>query len=388
MSPEAGAHQALTRERLVEAALHLIQEDGLEGLSMRALAEYLEVRAASLYWHVRDRRELLELLADSILETVRPVRSGAGWRAATTDAAAALGDRLAGQKDARRILLEVPESLTRSTTYGELRGQLQTAGLGSAEASETALMIMAHVIASPLPADSASGVAAAVGSVASIAVDSGSRGVLLRAGSGMDAGAVVRTAHDRNGAAPAIVRGEKVVVRRLRGVGFGEIELNPSHPWTFQIQGGTWNTKLEVSGLEVRAIKLDSGATKVECFLPAPRGIVPIEISGGVVGVSLHRPPGVAVAAEISGGVVRLKLDADSFRATVSDTRWESRDGASAAPNRYQLRINSGAVQLSLDSGSSAEAVAVPSEPAAQRTGDQASALDILLDGVESRARG
>src|SRR4029077_7430561 len=68
LSPEE--QKGLTRERLVEAALELIDKQGLEGLSMRALAERLQVKAASLYWHVRDRDELLGLLADAILESV------------------------------------------------------------------------------------------------------------------------------------------------------------------------------------------------------------------------------------------------------------------------------------------------------------------------------
>lgn len=381
MSPEEERQQGLTRERLVGAALELIGEEGLEGLSMRALADRLEVKAASLYWHVRDRRELLELLAESILDTVPPPRRGSPWRPAVLDAAAALGKRVGAQKDANRILLEVPDSLAGSRTYAELKRQLESAGLQRAEASEVALMVMVHVIASPAPAKEPS---LEAGSVASIAIDSGSRGVLVRRGTDMQG--LVRTAHDRASAAPAIVRGEQVVVRRLRGVGYGEIELNPRHPWRFQIQGATWNTVLDVGGLDVRAIKLDSGAAKVECFLPRPRGVVPIEVSGGVVGLNLHRPRGVAVAADISTGAVRLKLDDYAVKATVTDSRWESEEGAAAALDRYQLRINSGAVQVTLDS--EAKAVeAVVAEAPVEATREPASALEILLDGVENRMR-
>src|SRR4029077_8496689 len=101
---------------------------------------------------------------------------------------------------------------------------------------------------------------------------------------------LIRTAHDRASAWPAIVHGERVVVRRLRGVGYGAMQLNPSHPWLFQIQGATWNTMLEVGGLDVRAIKLDSGAAKVECYLPPPRAAETIEVSGCAVGLRLHPP--------------------------------------------------------------------------------------------------
>jgi AcrR family transcriptional regulator len=379
LSRDDQRQQGLTRERLVGAALDLIGEEGLERLSMRALADRLEVKAASLYWHVRDRRELLELLAESILDTVRPARGGSGWRTAVLDAAAALRDRVAAQKDANRILLEVPESLAGSATYAEVKNQLQSAGLQPAEASEVALMVMVDVITSPAPTKEP---VAEAGSVASIAIDSGSRGVLVRPGTNMQG--LIRTAHDRVSAAPAIVQGERVVVRRLRGVGYGEIELNPRHPWRFQIQGATWNTVLEVGGLDVRAIKLDSGAAKVECFLPRPHGVVPIEVSGGVVGLALHRPPGVAVAADISGGAVRIKLDDYSVRATVTDSMWESEEGAGAASDRYQLRINSGAVQVTLDSEVKA-VEAVVAEAPVKAAEEPVSAIAILLDGVETR---
>jgi hypothetical protein len=196
---------------------------------------------------------------------------------------------------------------------------------------------------------------------------------------------LIRVPPDAASAAPAIVRGETVKVRRLRGVGLGEIELNPRHPWRFQIQGATWNTVVDAGALDVREIKLDSGATKVECFLPRPRGVVPIIVSGGVVGLTLHRPPGVAVTAHASGGTARIKLDTFSATALTSDLHWES-PGASASPDRYELRINGGAVQVTLDdkaTPSPAPSVGLE-RPAA---GDGATALDILLDGVEKRAR-
>src|SRR5712692_8845292 len=146
---------------------------------MRALADRLDVKAASLYWHVRDRRELLELLAESILETVRPARGRSGWRSAVLDAGAALAERVGAQRDASRILLEVPDSLSGSPTYAEVKRQLEAAGLRSAEASEAALMVMVHVIATPAAPKSPT---VEAGSVASIAIDSGSRGVLVRPG--------------------------------------------------------------------------------------------------------------------------------------------------------------------------------------------------------------
>ena len=384
MSPEEERQHGLTRERLVEAALAWIREEGLDGLSMRALADQLAVKAASLYWHVRDRRELVELLAEAILESVRPSRGGAGWREAVLETAGALGRRVASIKDADRILLEVPEAIQRSQVYAHLKRHLESAGLQPGEAADVAFAVIVQVITARKAPE---GPAFKTGAVASIAIDSGSRGVALRGGSD-DVQDLIRVAQSRSSAAPSVVRTDrKVVVRRLRGEGLGEIELNPRHPWRFQIQGATWNTVVDASGLDVREIKFDSGAAKAEIFLPLPRGVVPIEISSGVVGVTLHRPAGAAVIADVHTGAVRLKLDDYSSRAVITDMRWES-EGASGASDRYELRINSGVVQLTLDTGvSSRPSPTAPPAPEPTATTQPVSALEILLDGVEARQR-
>src|ERR1700674_2765300 len=114
--------ESLSRARLVAEALGLVQEEGLEALSMRALADRLHVKAASLYWHVRDRRELLELLAESILDGV-PVPRATGWRDAGLRTAATLQHTGAWQQDAARIILEVPEAIKRSGTFGRMKRQ-------------------------------------------------------------------------------------------------------------------------------------------------------------------------------------------------------------------------------------------------------------------------
>ena len=383
MSPEEERQHGLTRERLVEAALRLINEEGLDGLSMRALADRLEVKAASLYWHVRDRSELLELLAESILGTVVRPRPGAGWRQNAMATGSSLQRRISAQKDATRILLEVPDALERSDTYADLKGQMQTAGLQAGEAGEVALMVMIQVITSRAPAESP--VVEHGGDVASIAIDSGSRGVILRAGP-PDMEALIRVPPDQSGAAPAIVRGEQVVVRRLRGVGRGEIELNPRRPWKFKVQAPTWNTVLDVGGLDVREIYVDSGAANLECFLPVPRGVVPIHISSGVVNVSVHRPRGTAVVAHVHTGAVKLKLDDFSTKVAIFDVHWQS-EGALEVRDRFDLDVSSGVVDFKVDTYT--PKVERTDAPAAEPKpkGKAASALEILLDGVEARVK-
>ena len=377
-----GARVGLSRARLAAAALELVQSEGLEALSMRALAERLDVRAASLYWHVRDRQELVELLAQAIMDRVA-APGATGWRAAVAANATALRRALGAQRDAGRVLLEVPAAMSRSACYGRVVGALEDAGLPASEAGEVALMVMTHVAAErahpteqPLPS----------GAVASIAIDSGSRGVALRAGEDMDE--LIKVPRDPATSAPAVVRGDTVKVRRMRGVGRADIELSPRYAWRFQVQGPTWNTVIDGSALDVREVKLDSGAAKVEIFLPHPRGVVPIEISGGVAGIKLHRPAGAAVAAEVKGGAVRLKLGELAVKAAIADFRWESEEGAALAPDRYELLVHGGAVQVELDTvAPPARAVRAAASEVSEPGAATTSALEILLDGVESRVQ-
>jgi AcrR family transcriptional regulator len=61
----------LTIERIIEAALRVVDEDGLEALTVRRIASEFETGSASLYRHLSSRDELLVLLVDHVIGDVR-----------------------------------------------------------------------------------------------------------------------------------------------------------------------------------------------------------------------------------------------------------------------------------------------------------------------------
>ncbi|NEW06643.1 TetR family transcriptional regulator [Paenibacillus sp. SYP-B3998] len=69
----------LDRERIVCKALGMLNEVGLKDLSMRKIADSLGVKAASLYYHVKDKEELLQLLADQISNRVEWPQETLAW---------------------------------------------------------------------------------------------------------------------------------------------------------------------------------------------------------------------------------------------------------------------------------------------------------------------
>lgn len=58
----------LQKSAIVLKALEMLNRDGLESLTLRRLAAELGVKAASLYWHVENKRALLDEIADAMLE--------------------------------------------------------------------------------------------------------------------------------------------------------------------------------------------------------------------------------------------------------------------------------------------------------------------------------
>ena len=73
--PKPQVEPALNQRQIVQAALDLLDEVGFDGLTMRSLASKLGIQAASLYWHLRSKQELLSLLAKTRGATVAFAKS-------------------------------------------------------------------------------------------------------------------------------------------------------------------------------------------------------------------------------------------------------------------------------------------------------------------------
>lgn len=70
----------LSRERIVAAAMRVADHDGLDGLSMRALARELGVEAMSIYHHLSGRSAVLDAMTDAVFARFHAPDPGAPWR--------------------------------------------------------------------------------------------------------------------------------------------------------------------------------------------------------------------------------------------------------------------------------------------------------------------
>ncbi|QFZ17330.1 TetR/AcrR family transcriptional regulator [Saccharothrix syringae] len=75
----------LTRDQIVRAAVELLDAEGLDGLNMRALGKRLDSAATAVYWHVKNKDDLILLATDLVWGELRlPDPDAADWRTATT----------------------------------------------------------------------------------------------------------------------------------------------------------------------------------------------------------------------------------------------------------------------------------------------------------------
>lgn len=131
----AGSRAGLAREQLVEASIDLLQETGLDAFSTRNLAERLGVRSPALYWHVRNKEELLSLVADAICAKMSLPPAHLSFRKRLEGIASEYRCVLLAHRDASRLFAEyAPIGPHRIKLYDAAVGAFLDAGFVPAEA--------------------------------------------------------------------------------------------------------------------------------------------------------------------------------------------------------------------------------------------------------------
>jgi AcrR family transcriptional regulator len=91
---EARSRRRLSRERVVRAAIEQADEGGLEALTMRTLAEMLEVAPMALYRHVADKDDLIDAMVDAVFAEIGVPSGGGDWKTAMRRRAASVREAL------------------------------------------------------------------------------------------------------------------------------------------------------------------------------------------------------------------------------------------------------------------------------------------------------
>jgi TetR/AcrR family tetracycline transcriptional repressor len=149
----------LTRDQVLAGALALLDEVGIDNLTMRRLATSLGVQNGATYWHFRSKQALLASMAETMLAdlTVDLDRTPR-WEEQLTELANRLHRALLAHRDGARIFAGVFFPLPNALAYGDtMIGLLRSAGLSARDAAwavdTLTYYVVGHTIEEQLAAD-------------------------------------------------------------------------------------------------------------------------------------------------------------------------------------------------------------------------------------------
>ena len=143
---------AVTTDAVVAAALDLLAEGGLEAVSFRRIAAKLGVSGPTLYWHVDNKRRLMDLMAEELVRRggtayTEPQHGQAWWEWLREDARR-MFRALIGTRDAPRVLAGNRPSPDSFAGIERVLRVLVDAGLTPGQAQQALFAIGAYVIGS------------------------------------------------------------------------------------------------------------------------------------------------------------------------------------------------------------------------------------------------
>lgn len=118
---------ALDRTTMIAAALELLDEAGLDGLTLRRLASKLNVQAPAIYWHFKNKQELLDEMASAVLRAgvqQLPMSAGVKWDKWTMAYGKGLRQILLLHRDGAKMVSGT--RLTDNSLYAPMESSLRT----------------------------------------------------------------------------------------------------------------------------------------------------------------------------------------------------------------------------------------------------------------------
>jgi AcrR family transcriptional regulator len=137
----------ITPDAIVDVAMKVLDAEGLDGLSMRAIAEELDTGAASLYWHVGSKDGLLDLVMDRIVGEQRvPDPQAHRWQEQLKEVAHDLRATILRHRDVVRISIGRIPMGPNAVNYSErVLAIMQAGGVPDELAVQGYLLLIAAV---------------------------------------------------------------------------------------------------------------------------------------------------------------------------------------------------------------------------------------------------
>src|SRR5205809_8125499 len=138
----------LSRDRILEAALELADEGGIEALSMRKLGQKLGVEAMSLYNHVANKDDVIDGILDLVLAEGKLPASSGEWDAAVRESAISVHAALRNHPWACTLVMAPGHIRPARMEYmNALLGRLRAAGFSADESYHAYHVLDGHILA-------------------------------------------------------------------------------------------------------------------------------------------------------------------------------------------------------------------------------------------------
>ena len=142
----------VTQDAVVAAALELLAEGGLEAVSFRRIAAKLGVAGPTLYWHVDNKRRLMDLMAEELIQRGGRVFTepapGQSWWEWLREDGRRMFRALIATRDAPRVLAGNRPSPESFAGIERVLWVLVNAGMTPGQAQQTLFALGAYVIGS------------------------------------------------------------------------------------------------------------------------------------------------------------------------------------------------------------------------------------------------
>ena len=142
-----GAGANLDQAAIVKAAFEVLNSEGLDGLSLRLVAERLDVQAPALYWHVHNKAELLSLMSATFaMAAAVDHMAGQGWREKLLASARLRRRAMLQYRDSARLCVAAQPLKSAAEAAPQLAAPLVEAGLDTRHALSYLAAVIAYTV--------------------------------------------------------------------------------------------------------------------------------------------------------------------------------------------------------------------------------------------------
>lgn len=131
-------------DTIIEAALRLLDQAGMEGVTTRALAERLGIQSPSLYWHVKNKQVLFSHMAEAMFMANLPPPAGPDqdWRDWLLDGARCIRNAALSRRDGARVIAASrPTGTIDTLSFPAMLQRLEEAGFSQQQALNAFLVL-------------------------------------------------------------------------------------------------------------------------------------------------------------------------------------------------------------------------------------------------------